>query len=459
MTAITTVPAHRRLARLTPYLLAVVAAVAVWLLLGTHAAFASERPASHPARGQHESIAASGAREARRPQEPRTHENTPPARHQSARTDGPDKADASERQGHAAPPLRRASVTASPLRAALFPKQAVQDPARTFSVTAAPGHQERQPEPRIATAPAARLVGIEPVTKGNRHNHGILFAQPTSHDDRDDTAPESRRQSAGGEPPQPARRDEPQTTIQPEAAPQVLSQIGCRPPAEEDRSPTAARPQVHRASRHGSATGLVRRPAHVFARQQGLALVATPSAALVPILSMRPPTIALPASGPALPANPSMPFQPSPGGASGPAPARAHPATVDATPLAARIQSAVTVGALALLVPLLAIVLLFQIRLMHLMRSLQAEPAQATTRYYSLTHEEVRELAPDMLPALAHHRFCESERHRGRWRPASWLELETTGEETPLMWSTCDTCHHQRMTRLRSGQEVALSPQ
>jgi hypothetical protein len=439
MTAITTVPAHRRLARLTPYLLAVVAAVAAvaaWLVLGTHAAFASERSASHPARGQHESIAASGAREARRPQEPRTHEKTPPARHQSARTDRPAEADASE-----TPPSRRASVTTAPLRAAHFPKQAVQAPARTFSVTAAPRHEERQPEPRIARAPAPRLVASPPavtpirsselVTKGNRHNHGVLFAQPTSHDDnfserldRVDTASESRRQSDAGEQPRPA-----------------------------------ARPQVHHASLRGSATGLVRRPGRAFARQQGLALVATPSEALAPILSMGPPTMTLPASGSLLPANPSMPFQPSPGGASGSLPARAHPATDDANPLAARIQSAVTVGALALLVPLLAIVLLFQIRLMHLMRSLKAEPPQATTRYYSLTHEEVRELAPDMLPALAHHRFCESERHRGRWRPASWLELETTDQETPLMWSTCDTCHHQRMTRLRSGQEVALSPQ
>ncbi|MBJ7612473.1 MAG: hypothetical protein JF924_09135 [Candidatus Dormibacteraeota bacterium] len=173
------------------------------------------------------------------------------------------------------------------------------------------------------------------------------------------------------------------------------------------------------------------------------------------------PTVTLPASASVLPAIPSLPHQPSSDGrAPSAAPAPAHQAIADGSPLAARIQSAVTVGALALLVPLLAIVLLFQIRLMNLMRSLKVEEDQPATRYYSLTHEEVRELAPDMLPALAHHRFCESERHRGRWRPASWLELETTDQETPLMWSTCETCHHQRMTRLRSGREVAaLSPQ
>jgi hypothetical protein len=190
-----------------------------------------------------------------------------------------------------------------------------------------------------------------------------------------------------------------------------------------------------------------------------MALVATPAQALAPILSMVPPPIALPDSASSLPAIPSLPFQPSSGRAAGAVPTPAHQPIADSNPLAARIQSAVTVGALALLVPLLAIVLLFQVRLMNLMRSLKAEKDQPATHYYSLTHEEVRELAPDMLPALAHHRFCESERHRGRWRPASWLELETTDLETPLMWSTCETCHHQRMTRLRSGQEVALSPQ
>jgi hypothetical protein len=393
--------------------------------------------------------------------------------------DPPAVADVSHSQSYAAPPTKRPSVTTAPRQAAEPPKQRDQATAKTLRVAISPRQEDRLPEPRVQTITAAQLPAAlpavapqrtsEPVTKGSHPTHGVLFVRPKRHDenvseqsDSDDTAPQPRRQSDAGGQPQPVRTDQSERQTQPDVAPQVLPQTACRPAVEEHRGPTTAdRPQVHHASLNGKVAGLVRRPARVFARQQGLALVATPSEALAPILSMGPPSIALPASPSLLPANPSMPFQPSSGGASGPAPVRAQqPAAVDANPLASRIQSAVTVGALALLVPLLAIVLLFQIRLMQLMRSLKAESDQPTTRYYSLTHEEVRELAPDMLPALAHHRFCESERHQGRWRRASWLELEDTDQETPLMWSTCDTCHHQRMTRLRSGREVAaLSPQ
>jgi hypothetical protein len=116
----------------------------------------------------------------------------------------------------------------------------------------------------------------------------------------------------------------------------------------------------------------------------------------------------------------------------------------------------VTLGALALLVPLLAFVLWFQMRLLRGMRALQAASAGRKKHYYSISHDEVREMAPDMIPALAHHRFCESERHRGRWRPARWLELEDTGTDVPLMWATCETCHHERMTWL-NGREVQVS--
>jgi hypothetical protein len=344
-------------------------------------------------------------------------------------------------------------------------------------VTISPRQEDRLPEPRVQTIKAAQLPAVpaaapergnEPVTKGSRLSHGNLFARPKSHDenvseqfDGDEAAAQLRRQSDAGGQPQSARTERSEPPTQPEEAPQVLYQTGCRPSVEtdHDRTHTAAGSQVHRAPPTGKMAGLTRRPPRVFAGQQGLALVATPSEALAPILSMGPPTIALPASPALLPVKPATPVQPSSGAAAGPAPARAQQSTADANPLAARVQSAVTVGALALLVPLLAIVLLFQIRLMQLTRSLKAGQAQPATRYYSLTHQEVRELAPDMLPALAHHRFCESERHHGRWRPASWLELEATDQETPLMWSTCDTCHHQRMTRLRSGREVALSPQ
>ena len=46
MTATTAVPSYRRLARLTPYLLAAGLAIIAWLLLGSHAAFAEERTGS-----------------------------------------------------------------------------------------------------------------------------------------------------------------------------------------------------------------------------------------------------------------------------------------------------------------------------------------------------------------------------------------------------------------------------
>jgi hypothetical protein len=171
---------------------------------------------------------------------------------------------------------------------------------------------------------------------------------------------------------------------------------------------------------------------------------------------MAPPAIGLPAPSTLLP-NPPAALQPSPPAEPRSAPPPVRQSVLSGNPLVGRLQSAVTVGALWLLVPLLALVLLLQVRLMRQMRSLTAAPTQPATRHYSLTHQEVRELAPDMLPALAHHRFCETERHQGRWRPARWMELEDNGSDPLLMWATCETCHHQRMTRLRSGQEVAIS--
>ena len=69
MTAIATVPALLRLARVTPYLLAVAAAAALaaWLL-GTDTAFASERSASYPAKAQKETAAAHETQRAHKPQ-------------------------------------------------------------------------------------------------------------------------------------------------------------------------------------------------------------------------------------------------------------------------------------------------------------------------------------------------------------------------------------------------------
>ena len=68
---------------------------------------------------------------------------------------------------------------------------------------------------------------------------------------------------------------------------------------------------------------------------------------------------------------------------------------------------------------------------------------------YSLTYDQVRDLAPDLHHALAHHRFCESKRHLGGGRPASWIELIVHEADTrlPSMWGTCEECH-RRSTRL-----------
>ena len=70
MTAITTVPSHLRLARVTPYLLAAAAALAAWLLLGAHTAFAAEKAGSAHSRPH--------AAEAVEPA-PRTHRGDPAA--------------------------------------------------------------------------------------------------------------------------------------------------------------------------------------------------------------------------------------------------------------------------------------------------------------------------------------------------------------------------------------------
>jgi hypothetical protein len=127
--------------------------------------------------------------------------------------------------------------------------------------------------------------------------------------------------------------------------------------------------------------------------------------------------------------------------------------------LTGRLESALSLAATACLLPLLAIVVLLQVRLLRLLRSRQperaAQPSQPVTRHYSLTQEQARELAPDLLAALSHHRFCESERHQGRQKRATWLELEETDSEPTRMWATCDTCHHERMTELNGHGRLA----
>jgi hypothetical protein len=75
-------------------------------------------------------------------------------------------------------------------------------------------------------------------------------------------------------------------------------------------------------------------------------------------------------------------------------------------------------------------------------------------RCYSFTLRQVLELTPDFTHAIVHHRFCESRRHCGRERPASWMELvvDELNQESLGMWSTCRSCHR----RLRWRRFVAF---
>lgn len=164
---------------------------------------------------------------------------------------------------------------------------------------------------------------------------------------------------------------------------------------------------------------------------------------------------------PAIPAAPSNPVT-KPASRSGPI-TSSRPASQEAPllidgELAGRLESALALAAVACLFPLLAIVVLLQLRLLRLMGTRQPEKPekrpQPAKPYYSLTHEQVRELAPDLLGALAHHRFCESERHFGRQKRAGWLELEDLEAEVPKMWATCEVCHHQRMMRLGANGKL-----
>ena len=84
-------------------------------------------------------------------------------------------------------------------------------------------------------------------------------------------------------------------------------------------------------------------------------------------------------------------------------------------------------------------------------------------RRYSLTYDQVRDLAPDLQHALAHHRFCESERHRGGLRPAGWIELIVDEQDTRFssMWGTCNECHHRSIpvAAARPLRRPAVQPQ
>jgi hypothetical protein len=480
MTVIATVLAHLRLARLTPYLLAVLAAVVACLLLGNHSAFAGERTGSQPARAHLEAAPRHEVEHARQPQ---AEEATASPVHQLvARVDrpagpppvaAPARRQAAQVDRPAGPPQVAAPIhhEAAPVERPAAPPTVAAPPPVLAAASGRPAHREpyveRPPAPAAtrlesggASRPAPALTmlsaaaGPSATTARWHHKAGL------EHPDRDDVAPQLQPQSGDDEEAAPGSRT---TAPAPEAAltaaPQRTTEAACLPPAEDSREPSPAPQQVHQARTHGSASGVAIRLNHASVRpfrQPGIALVAQPTEALAPILSMAPPAIGLPAPSTLLP-NPPPALQPSPAAEPRSAPTPAHQAVLSGNPLVGRLQSAVTVGALWLPVPLLALVLLLQVRLMRQMHSLTAAPTEPATRHYSLTHQEVRELAPDMLPALAHHRFCETERHQGRWRPARWMELEDDGSDPLLMWATCETCHHQRMTRLRSGQEVAIS--
>src|ERR1700730_7645430 len=88
----------------------------------------------------------------------------------------------------------------------------------------------------------------------------------------------------------------------------------------------------------------------------------------------------------------------------------------------------------------------------------------SSMRRYSLTHEQVRDLAPDLAEALGHHRFCQSRRHTGDQLPASWMELTVhqSDAELPVMWATCERCHRNSQRRTWWGlraRPVLVQPQ
>jgi hypothetical protein len=421
MTAITTVPAPRRWGQVTPYLLAavaIVAAVSAWLLLGTHTAFAGDRSAPHRSGGQAETATGRQIDRGENSAQRTVQEAAP--RSQSPASDAPARSAARfERPAHPQPHADRrpseGQASLAPLTAREVAKVPATEHPRQVGVQA-------QPEPPHTASPKPE----EPVA-----------VRPAAEQGHSEARPDERAAALR------AAKDQDQPAA---------------PASPVKQQPAAIRSETCPTTSHLKVTAATNQPAPAPVRLKGLSLVATPSQAVAPIFALTPPTPNLQLPGTARPAAPSqLPAEttPQPAGALVPRPTRQP--SLSANPLVSHLQSAVTVGALWLLVPLLTIVLLFQVRLMRQMRSLRAGSAKPATRHYSVTQDEVRALAPDMLPALAHHRFCESLRHQGRWRLAKWLELEDTDSDVPLMWATCDTCHHQRMTLLRNGHEVAVS--
>jgi hypothetical protein len=214
------------------------------------------------------------------------------------------------------------------------------------------------------------------------------------------------------------------------------------------------RPLAMEKAAPASSAGAPRPVAFVARAQQrtparSLAVTTAAAAGALPAQQQGPAEVPpAPVALPALPATPtnSITNPASPSRPSASSPAYGKLPLFSDVELTSRLESALSVAALACSLPLLAIVVLLQLRLLRMRQP--AKPSEPAKRYYSLTQEQARELAPDLLAALAHHRFCESDRHYGRQKRARWLELDETEAEVPNMWATCETCHHQRMTSL-----------
>jgi hypothetical protein len=459
MTATTAVPSYQRLARLTPYLLAVGLAMLAWLLLGTHAVFAAERTGS----GSHRPNRAEATERAPH----HAHATTPkenrglsgvPAVHagQPATVAAPAGHPRSSGQTQHGAPIAPAQPrhveqrarSGQPPVAGAFPQTA---PGATTRHPA----EEEEPSPVKAAVPPPKPVrAAELHSVGSQHRVLAASVQPWS------PAHEEQQESSSADAPKTVR------SFSSPAAQTIAPQPATQRAGAARSAPSAGCAPLAHVSFHKAVGARNAAPA------QGVPETGTPATAASAPADLPPLTLV---AEPSLPAAPE-PQGPAPVAAAGP-PAVSPPPPVtnpvplpgltspsrgdalDGSPLVARLQSALTLIALALLVALLAIVLLVQLRLMRFMRSLRAAPEaeEPAKRYYSLSHEEVRELAPDLAVALTHHRFCESERHQGRHRLASWLELEQDSTELPLMWSTCETCHHQRITKLQTGREVAAA--
>jgi hypothetical protein len=408
MTAITAVSATLRPARLLPLLIAAALALVASLLIGAHTVLATERAGSAQAQAKyrpaHPVDEVHGLSASRTPVRVRE-------RSQEEGTES-DQADSGRARHHLTGPDRRGGPSVL-----VAPRQS-RDSAAPAAPPAGLGAARH-----LHNAPAV-LVGGHPSTSGVEPARAVAAAPPV------------RVAKAAGH----TLAIQPLTAVRPVAA--VRPATGAR---------TAAVVQNATGVQPGTA---------VRAELAAPPTAAIPDSPAVPVPPVASPVDTnLPAAAAAPP--PETYVLPAvPAAQSTPASASHHAPVLVGDPLAGRLESGLTVIALLFLVPLTAVVLFLQLRLLRRMRSLQApaSEAQPVKRYYSMTLEDVRQLAPDMLPALAHHRFCESDRHQGRWRPASWLELEEIDSETPLMWATCETCHHQRMTTLTSSGAVAAIP-